>query len=234
MLFHNRITVSPGHTVLAYRGTAVQALPAGRHRVRKPDATFDIDLRERLIPVAPQEVLTADSMSVRVSMTLRACVIDAVAFVERSADPIGAVYLAAQVALREVCAGVGSDDLIRRGEAVDVTPIRAAAAEVAGTVGLEVLEVVIRDVIVPAEVRTAARGDHGEDPRAGQARGGTRGDRRAARAGQRGPVARCPPGTGPAAPRRGGALRRPRRPQRRRRRGGDRGLSLPAVPFPSR
>lgn len=156
MLFHNRITVSPGHTVLAYRGTAVQALPAGRHRVRKPDATFDIDLRERLIPVAPQEVLTADSMSVRVSMTLRACVIDAVAFVERSADPIGAVYLAAQVALREVCAGVGSDDLIRRGEAVDVTPIRAAAAEVAGTVGLEVLEVVIRDVIVPAEVRTAA------------------------------------------------------------------------------
>ena len=156
MLFHNRITVSPGHTVLAYRGTAVQALPAGRHRVRKPDATFDIDLRERLIPVAPQEVLTADSMSVRVSMTLRACVIDAVAFVERSADPIGAVYLAAQVALREVCAGVGSDDLVRRGEAVDVTPIRAAAAEVAGTVGLEVLEVVIRDVIVPAEVRTAA------------------------------------------------------------------------------
>ncbi|MBN0972253.1 MULTISPECIES: slipin family protein [Gordonia] len=156
MLFHNRITVSPGHTVLAYRGTAVQALPAGRHRVRKPDATFDVDLRERLIPVAPQEVLTADSMSVRVSMTLRACVIDAVAFVERSADPIGAVYLAAQVALREVCAGVGSDDLVRRGEAVDVTPIRAAAAEVAGTVGLEVLEVVIRDVIVPAEVRTAA------------------------------------------------------------------------------
>ena len=156
MLFHNRITVSPGHTVLAYRGTAVQALPAGRHRVRKPDATFDIDLRERLIPVAPQEVLTADSMSVRVSMTLRACVIDAVAFVERSADPIGAVYLAAQVALREVCAGVGSDDLIRRGDTVDVMPIRAAAAEVAGTVGLEVLEVVIRDVIVPAEVRSAA------------------------------------------------------------------------------
>lgn len=156
MLFHNRITVSPGHTVLAYRGTAVQALPAGRHRVRKPDATFDVDLRERLIPVAPQEILTADSMSVRVSMTLRACVIDAVAFVERSADPIGAVYLAAQVALREVCAGVGSDDLIRRGDTVDVTPIRAAAAEVAGTVGLEVLEVVIRDVIVPAEVRTAA------------------------------------------------------------------------------
>lgn len=156
MLFHNRITVSPGHTVLAYRGTAVQALPAGRHRVRKPDATFNVDLRERLIPVAPQEVLTADSMSVRVSMTLRACVIDAVAFVERSADPIGAVYLAAQVALREVCAGVGSDDLVRRGEAVNVTPIRAAAAEVAGTVGLEVLEVVIRNVIVPAEVRTAA------------------------------------------------------------------------------
>lgn len=156
MLLHNRITVPPGHIVLAYRGDHAQTLPAGRHRVRKPDATLSVDLRERLIPVAPQEVLTADSMAVRVSMMLRACVIDAAAFVERAADPIGAVYLAAQVALREVCAGIAADDLIRRGDTVDVTPIRAAAAEVADTVGMEVLEVVIRDVIVPAEVRSAA------------------------------------------------------------------------------
>lgn len=63
MLFHNRITVPPGHSVLAYRGDHAQTLPAGRHRVRKPDATLSVDLRERLIPVAPQEVLTAEVRS---------------------------------------------------------------------------------------------------------------------------------------------------------------------------
>lgn len=156
MLFHNRITVPPGHTVLAYWGSEVQTLPTGRHRVRKPDATLSVDLRERLIQVSPQEILTADSMAVRISMTLRARVIDAVAFVERASDPIGAVYLAAQIALREVCAGVESDDLVRRGDSVDVEPIRVAAARAAGTVGMDVLEVVVRDVIVPAEVRSAA------------------------------------------------------------------------------
>ncbi|WP_055476386.1 slipin family protein [Gordonia sp. HS-NH1] len=156
MLFHNRMTVPPGHTVLAYRGAEVQTLPTGRHRVRKPDATLSVDMRERLVQVAPQEVLTADSMAVRISMTLRARVIDAVAFVERSSDPIGTVYLTAQIALREFCAGVAADDLIRRGDTVDVAPIRASAAEAAGAVGMEVLEVVIRDVIIPAEVRSAA------------------------------------------------------------------------------
>lgn len=156
MLFYNEITVPPGHTVLAYRGTEVKPLGTGRHQISKPDSTVTVDLRDRLIPVAPQEILTSDSISIRASMSLRARVIDAREFVERAADPIGAVYLAAQIALRRVCAGIASDDLIRRGDAVDVEPIRVAAAEVAATVGVEVLDVVIRDIIVPAEIRSAA------------------------------------------------------------------------------
>ncbi|ATD72538.1 MULTISPECIES: slipin family protein [Gordonia] len=156
MIFYNEITVPPGHTVLAYRGTEVQSLGTGRHQIPKPDSTVTVDLRDRLIPVAPQEILTSDSISIRVSMSLRARVIDARAFVERAADPIGAVYLAAQIALRRVCANVPSEDLIRRGDAVDVGPIRAAAAEVAATVGVEVLDVAIRDIIVPSEIRSAA------------------------------------------------------------------------------
>ncbi|AZZ80700.1 slipin family protein [Gordonia alkanivorans] len=156
MLFYREITVPPGHTVLTYRGTEVRSLPTGRHRISKPDSTVTVDLRDRLIPVAPQEILTSDSISIRVSMSLRARVVDARAFVERAADPIGAVYLAAQIALRQVCADTASEDLIRRGDVVDVGPIREAAAEVAATVGVEVLDAVIRDIIVPSEIRSAA------------------------------------------------------------------------------
>ncbi|MHC3004143.1 slipin family protein [Gordonia metallireducens] len=156
MLFYNEITVPPGHTVLAYRDAEVQSLDTGRHRIPKPDSTVTVDLRDRLIPVAPQEILTSDSIAIRVSMSLRARVIDARAFVERAADPIGAVYLAAQIALRQVSADIASEELIRRGDVVDVAPIREAAAEAAATVGVEVLDVVIRDIIVPSEIRSAA------------------------------------------------------------------------------
>lgn len=156
MLFFTTITVLPGHVVLAYRGDTVTTLEPGRYLVRTPHSARSIDMRERLVPVAAQEVLTADAMSVRVSMSLRIRVTDPVAFVDRAEDPVASVYLAAQLALRETCASVTADDLIRRGHTLDVEAIRSAAADVGARLGLVVLGVVIRDVILPAEVRSAA------------------------------------------------------------------------------
>ena len=49
-----RRTIPPGHTVLTYRGTEVQCPETGRHRVPNPESTVTVDLRDRLIPVAPQ------------------------------------------------------------------------------------------------------------------------------------------------------------------------------------
>ena len=86
MLFFTTITVLPGHVVLACRGDTVTTLEPGRHLVRTPHSARSIDMRERLVPVAAQEVLTADAMSVRVSMSLRIRVTDPVAFVDRVGD----------------------------------------------------------------------------------------------------------------------------------------------------
>lgn len=152
-----RFTIAPRHCALRYRhGAFEQVLPAGRHRRRLGQRLVVVDLRERLTQVAPQEVLTSDGVSVRVSSVVRWSVGDPVAFAEVSEDPVATAYLAAQVGLRDALATLTADDLVSRGRALQTVTITAATAEVARRVGVEVAEVVVKDVIVPVELRAAA------------------------------------------------------------------------------
>ncbi|MGO4597653.1 SPFH domain-containing protein [Terrabacter sp. 2RAF25] len=150
-------TIQPRHCALRYRqGVLEQVLPAGRHRRVRAQRLVVLDLRERLIQVAPQEVLASDGVSVRVSAVVRWAVGDPVAFAEVAEDPAATVYLAAQVALRDALATLTADDVVGRGAALPTARISAATAEVARRVGVEVAEVVVKDVIVPVELRVAA------------------------------------------------------------------------------
>ncbi|NUR81349.1 MAG: slipin family protein, partial [Dermatophilaceae bacterium] len=152
-----KFTIEPRHCALRYRhGVLEQVLPAGRHRRLRGQRLVVLDLRERLLQLAPQEVLTSDGVSVRVSAVVRWSVGDPVEFVEVSADPAATVYLAAQVALRDALATLTADEVVGRGAALPAARITAATAEVARRVGAEVAEVVVKDVIVPVELRAAA------------------------------------------------------------------------------
>lgn len=152
-----RIVVPVGRRAVEYQdGAAVRVLGAGPHRVRAANTVVPVVVAERLIAVAPQEIVTAESVPVRMSMTLRVRVTDPVAYLERAADPDGVLYLAAQVALREVLGGIGVDDLVRRTDAIDGEALRTRMGGAAETVGVEVLAVVVKDVVLPSEIRRAA------------------------------------------------------------------------------
>jgi regulator of protease activity HflC (stomatin/prohibitin superfamily) len=151
------ITVrSPQCAVEYHDGIPSRVLPAGRHRRRRRTSYRLVDLGETLLSLSPQEVLTGDGLQVRVTAAVRYRVADPIAYVERAAEPETLVYLAAQVALRDALAGLTSEDLTRRGAALPVARLRDAVDAVARTVGIEVGEVVVKDVILPAEVRAAA------------------------------------------------------------------------------
>lgn len=151
------ITVPIGHRGLEYcDGTLSRELSPGEYRARRRAVYTFVDMRERVLTVAPQEILTSDSVSLRVTMAIRAAVVDAVAFTERTSEPWTAVYLATQVALREVCATVSVDEVITRADTVGTEPIKAATANAGQSVGIDVRDVVIKDVILPAEIRAAA------------------------------------------------------------------------------
>lgn len=153
-LFH--VTVPARQCAVVYKhGRLVTVLQAGRHRRVFGARDTWVDLREDLLPIATQEVATGDGLMVKVSAAVRFAVSDPVAFVEQTTDPAGVVYLAAQVAIRDAVAQRELVQVTTRDAlpAAELTPAVDAAAR---TVGIQVHEVVVKDVVVPAEVRRAA------------------------------------------------------------------------------
>jgi len=154
-LFHS-LVVHMGERVVEYvDGACTRVLEPGRHRSRRRAEYHRVTVIERLESTAPQELLTSDGVSVRVTAALRWSVIEAPRFVEAAADPAAMVYLAVQVALRDALVEVASDDVVRvaRGElgAVLTEAARATGAEL----GIAVRSVVVKDVLLPHELRAA-------------------------------------------------------------------------------
>jgi regulator of protease activity HflC (stomatin/prohibitin superfamily) len=153
----NRLTVEAGQCALVYRdGKLARVLPAGSRRVFGAVSTVIVDLRERVVTLAPQEVLTSDAVSLRVTVALRIVVTDAVAYVEKASDPVAAVYLAAQIALRDMVSGISAEDVMRRSARIDAAAIATAARAAGAATGVDVLEAFVKDVIIPQEIRAAA------------------------------------------------------------------------------
>jgi len=150
------ITVRSNEHVLEYRdGTFVRELEPGRHLTRTRTSYVRLDRREQLGQTAVQEVLTSDGVSLRVTAAYVWSVAQARAFHERSTNPTGVVYLAVQVALREALATLTVDEVLTTGRRAVVDTVTSAAAAAGHEVGVDVREVVLKDVILPGELRAA-------------------------------------------------------------------------------
>ncbi|HET7736688.1 MAG TPA: slipin family protein [Nocardioidaceae bacterium] len=150
------ITVRSHELVLAYRdGVFVRVLEPGRHLSRPRTSYVRLDRRDQVGQTAVQEILTSDGVSLRVTAAYVWSVADAVAFHERSVDPTAVVYLAVQVALREALATLTVDEVLTTGRRAVVESVTSAAAAAGADVGVGVREVVLKDVILPGELRAA-------------------------------------------------------------------------------
>ena len=152
-----RIVVQEWERVLLYRdGRFAEVLGPGRHRRPRWRRTrVRVVVRPRLLVVPGQEVLTADGLSVKVSLTVACRTADARRWHEAVEDADAFVYAALQVALREAVAVRTLDELLT---ARDTVPddVRARVDAAAGAVGVVVESLALRDVMVPAELRRAA------------------------------------------------------------------------------
>ncbi len=75
--------------------------------------------------------------------------------VETAADPVGVVYLAVQVALREAVASREAHDLVRSSRTLVTEALTVGARTAGAPLGVEVREVVVKDVLLPPELRAA-------------------------------------------------------------------------------
>jgi regulator of protease activity HflC (stomatin/prohibitin superfamily) len=147
--------VSEGEQGLLFRhGRLTAVLGAGRHRRwANGYSVRTVDLRPWLIALPTQEVPTSDGVSVKVTLAARARVVDAALSVTAARDTDQLLYLAVQVALREVLATTSIEDLLAaRGQLGSRVLTEVRGLE---TIGVVVEQLELKDIVLPADLRKA-------------------------------------------------------------------------------
>jgi len=150
------LTVQPWEVALERRdGEPTRVLPSGRHRTRRRATYQSLDVREQIATVPAQEVLTADGVTVKVSAVFVWTVGDPVVFTEKVRDPVAAVYLAIQIGLRDALVSLDAEALVRAPRSGLAGGVKEQAAQPAEQLGIRLHDVVVKDVVLPAELRMA-------------------------------------------------------------------------------
>jgi regulator of protease activity HflC (stomatin/prohibitin superfamily) len=140
------------------RGRLVGLVNAGTHVAFKPFNEIRLlDARPTSITVPGQEILTADGVALRISLTARYVIADPVAAHVGDQNAVAALYTLLHGGLREVVAGRTADEILVARTQLGPVVGGIVASDVA-TLGIEILGVDVRDVMVPPELKRAFAG----------------------------------------------------------------------------
>jgi regulator of protease activity HflC (stomatin/prohibitin superfamily) len=154
--FTTTLTVRPHERALEYvDGACQRVLEPGRHRTRRHAEYHRVLVLDRIETTAPQEVLTSDGAAIRITVAVRWGVDDPQRYVEAALDPSAVVYLAVQVALRDALVDVTSEDVVAHARRELGTLLADTARAAGAEVGVAVRSAVVKDVILPHDLRAA-------------------------------------------------------------------------------
>ena len=148
------VTVVEYERELKYtRGQFRGVLGPGRYWRFTPTTTIRrVDVRPTLVPVNSQEVLTADGVAVKVSLAATFRVADADRAINQVQNYQESLYAELQLALRAVISGASIDSLLAARATVG-QQVRELAADRITRLGLELLEVDLKDLTLPGELK---------------------------------------------------------------------------------
>jgi regulator of protease activity HflC (stomatin/prohibitin superfamily) len=141
--------------LLHVEGRLVERLAPGRHAywtVGRKVTVVRHDLRPQAVEITAQEMLTKDRISLRVTLTALRKIVDAERVASALADVDGWLYRLIQLAIREAVASRTLDEVLSAKGALDAE-VRASVRERIAESGIEVLELGVKDVILPGEIR---------------------------------------------------------------------------------
>jgi regulator of protease activity HflC (stomatin/prohibitin superfamily) len=151
-----KITIDAWEKGLKFRdGKFAGILEPGRHRLATifaKDQVHKMDMRVRTMIVQGQEILTADKATVRTTVLAKMRVADPAAAILKVDSYVGQLYGDVQLALREAVAARTLDELIAE-KAVLGAKMLGALQLTASAYGVELLEVGVRDLILPGELK---------------------------------------------------------------------------------
>jgi regulator of protease activity HflC (stomatin/prohibitin superfamily) len=139
--------------VLYRRGRRVRTLEAGAYwLLRGVSSVVTMDGRSRVAVVAGQEILTADSVPVRVSVTVRYRVVHPAQALESATSFAEMLHAETQLALRDLVAAVNAEALLPERQRM-ADGLRAALTLRTASLGLELEDTGVRDVTFPAPLK---------------------------------------------------------------------------------
>ena len=141
--------------VLFINGRYVDTLPPGEYAFWKGPAealVVEVDLRETMIDVSGQEIMTADKVTLRLNAVVTYKIADARKAVSQTDDVRQALYRETQLVLRGVIGARELDVFLTDKDAV-AKDIEENVRRRAEELGLEIASVGIRDVILPGDMK---------------------------------------------------------------------------------
>ncbi len=151
-----RIIVVDGREALLYRGGRyVCVLTAGTHWVYGwKIGKVELDVREANLTVVGQEVLTADQLTLKISVVLRYRLIKTEVALRSVQNYLEQLHLAVQEALRTTVATKKLDELLTQREQI-VEAMTPLVTEQVERVGAKVLRLTLRDFMLSGELKQA-------------------------------------------------------------------------------
>lgn len=139
---------------LLYRnGRFLGCVGPGAHYLFRPWSKIEtIDKRRRTITIAGQELLSADHIGLKLSLALAFEVVDAAKAKHAAQDYASELYIAAQLVLRKVVAGMKIDDLIADRSALG-DQLFIEVSSCAEGLGLKLHSIQGKDVMFPGELK---------------------------------------------------------------------------------
>jgi len=141
--------------VLFIEGRYAETLAPGEYAFWKGPADaklVEVDLRETMVDVSGQEIMTADKVTLRLNAVVTYKIVDARQAISQTDDVRQALYRETQLVLRAVVGARELDTFLTDKDSV-AKEIEDNVRRRAGELGLEIASVGIRDVILPGEMK---------------------------------------------------------------------------------
>jgi len=141
--------------VLFIDGRYIETLEPGLYafwKGRSEAKVVEVDLRETMVDVGGQEIMTADKVTLRLNAVATYKIVDAKKTITQTDDVRQALYRETQLVLRSVIGARELDVFLTDKDAV-AKEIEDAVRRRAGELGLAIASVGIRDVILPGDMK---------------------------------------------------------------------------------
>lgn len=148
--------VAEGHAGLLFvDGVHVETLAPGAHgfwNTGRSVLVKLVDLKRQSLDVTGQEVLTKDRVTIRVNLAAEYRVADPVLAVASVKDFSESLYRALQFAFRKTLGALTLDQILEKKVTVDEEAAAKVRTDMAA-IGVEVLDIALKDVVLPGEMR---------------------------------------------------------------------------------